>query len=86
MGKKIRLKDETKELFYGVGLLLLGVLAFVWVANKQHDVESNADKNGFVKVSDKAQQLFTVVSTNGTQTRTQAWSLKDLVLEQAGEG
>ena len=48
MGKKIRLKDETKELLYGVGLLLLGVLAFVWVANKQHDVESNADNNGFV--------------------------------------
>jgi len=48
MGKKIRLKDETKELLYGVGLLLLGVLAFVWVVNKQHDVESNADKNGFV--------------------------------------
>ena len=48
MGKKIRLKDETKELLYGVGLLLLGALAFVWVANKQHDVESSADKNGFI--------------------------------------
>lgn len=48
MGKKIRLKDETKELFYGVGLLLLGLLAFIWVVNKQHDVESNADKDGFI--------------------------------------
>lgn len=50
------------------------------------EIIADPDKNGFVKVSDKAQQLFTVVSTNGTQTRTKAYSLRDLVLEEAGEG
>ena len=50
------------------------------------EIINDPDKNGFVKVSDKAQQLFTVVSTNGTQTRTKAYSLADLVLEEAGEG
>lgn len=50
------------------------------------EIINDPDKNGVVKISDKAQQLFTVVSTNGTQTRTQAWSLADLVLEEAGEG
>lgn len=50
------------------------------------EIINDPDKNGFVKVTDKAQQLFTVVSTNGTQTRTKAYSLKDLVFEEAGEG
>jgi len=50
------------------------------------EIINDPDKNGFVKVSDKNQQLFTIVSTNGTQTRTKAYSLKDLVLEEAGEG
>ena len=50
------------------------------------EILTDPDKNGFVKVSDKNQQLFTIVSTNGTQTRTKAYSLRDLVLEEAGEG
>ena len=50
------------------------------------EIINDPDKNGFVKVSDKNQQLFTIVSTNGTQTRTKAYSLADLVLEEAGEG
>ena len=50
------------------------------------EIINDPDKNGFVKVTDKAQQLFTIVSTNGTQTRTKAYSLADLVLEEAGEG
>ena len=50
------------------------------------EIIADPDKNGFVKISDKNEQLFTVVSTNGTQTRTKAYSLKDLVLEEAGEG
>jgi hypothetical protein len=50
------------------------------------EIITDADKNGICKVTDKNQQLFTVVSTNGTQTRTKAYSLKDLVLEEAGEG
>ena len=50
------------------------------------EIINDPDKNGFVKVNDKNQQLFTVVSTNGTQTRTKAYSLADLVLEEGGEG
>ena len=50
------------------------------------EIINDPDKNGICKVTDKAQQLFTVVSTNGTQTRTKAYSLADLVLEDAGEG
>lgn len=50
------------------------------------EIINDPDKNGVFKVSDKAQQLFTVVSTNGTQTRTKAYSLADLVLEEAGVG
>ena len=50
------------------------------------EIINDPDKNGIVKISDKNQQLFTIVSTNGTQTRTKAYSLADLVLEEAGEG
>ena len=50
------------------------------------EIINDPDKNGFCKVNDKNQQLFTIVSTNGTQTRTKAYSLADLVLEDAGEG
>lgn len=50
------------------------------------EIINDPDKNGICKVSDKNQQLFTIVSTNGTQTRTKAYSLADLVLEPAGEG
>ena len=50
------------------------------------EIISDPDKNGIVKINDKNQQLFTVVSTNGTQTRTKAWSLADLVLEAPTQG
>lgn len=50
------------------------------------EILNDPDKNGFVKVSDKAQQLFTIVSTKGGVTKTKAYSLADLVLEEAGEG
>lgn len=50
------------------------------------EIIDDPDKNGFVKVSDKAQQLFTIVSTKGGVTKTKAYSLADLVLEEAGEG
>lgn len=50
------------------------------------EIIEDPDKNGFVKVSDKAQQLFTIVSTKGGVTKTKAYSLADLVLEEAGEG
>lgn len=50
------------------------------------EIINDPDKNGFVKVSDKAQQLFTIVSTKGGVTKTKAYSLADLVLEESGEG
>ena len=50
------------------------------------EIINDPDKNGICKVTDKNSQLFTIVSTNGTQTRTKAYSLADLVLEEAGEG
>ena len=50
------------------------------------EIISDPDKNGICKVSDKAQQLFTIVSTKGGVTKTKAYSLADLVLEEAGEG
>ena len=50
------------------------------------EIINDPDKNGFVKVSDKAQQLFTIVSTKGGVTKTKAYSLASLVLEDAGEG
>lgn len=50
------------------------------------EIIEDPDKNGFVKVSDKAQQLFTIVSTKGGVTKTKAYSLAELVLEEQGEG
>ena len=50
------------------------------------EILNDPDKNGFVKVSDKAQQLFTIVSTKGGVTKTKAYNLSSLVLEDAGEG
>ena len=49
------------------------------------EIIEDPDKNGIVKVTDKAQQLFTIVSTKGGVTKTKAYSLADLVLE-TGEG
>lgn len=50
------------------------------------EIINDADKNGICKVTDKNSQLFTVVQTDGTQTKTQAWSLAGLTFEEAGEG
>lgn len=50
------------------------------------EIINDADKNGICKVTDKNQQLFTVIWTDGTQTRTRAYGLSGLVLEEAGEG
>ena len=50
------------------------------------EIINDADKNGIVKVTDKAQQLFTIIQSDGTHTRTQAFSLSGLELEVAGEG
>ena len=50
------------------------------------EITTDDTKNGICKVTDKAQQLFTIVSTKGGVTKTKAYSLADLVLETAGEG
>lgn len=47
------------------------------------------DKNGIVKISDKALQKFVIKQTDGTHTKTQAFDLTGLVLaepEEEGEG
>lgn len=50
------------------------------------EIIDDPDKNGIMKVTDKNQQLFTIVQTDGTNTKTQAFNLSALVLEEAGEG
>ena len=51
------------------------------------EIIEDPDKNGICKVTDKAQQLFTIVSTKGGVTKTKAYNLTDLVLEEpAAEG
>ena len=50
------------------------------------DIIDDPDKNGVFKVTDKNIQIFKIVQTDGTHTKTQAWNLKDLVLEEEGEG
>lgn len=45
------------------------------------DIVPDPDKNGAFKITDKENQKFKVVSTDGTNTTTQVFSLKDLVLE-----
>lgn len=50
------------------------------------EIIDDPDKNGVFKVTDKNQQIFTVIQTDGTHTKKQAWNLKDLILEDAGEG
>lgn len=46
------------------------------------EIIEDPDKNGICKVTDKAQQLFTIVSTKGGVTKTKAYNLADLVLEE----
>lgn len=50
------------------------------------EIISDPDKNGVCKVTDKNLQLFTVIWTDGTQTKERAYSLAGLELEEAGEG
>lgn len=50
------------------------------------EIIEDADKNGTVKISDKNQQLFTIIQTDGTHSKKQAFNLSALVLEEAGEG
>lgn len=50
------------------------------------EIINDPDKNGVCKVTDKNAQLFTVVQKKGTETKTQAWSLAGLELEDEAEG
>lgn len=50
------------------------------------EILNDPDKNGVCKVTDKNLQKFTVVWTNGTETKTRAYNLGDLVLEEVGVG
>ena len=50
------------------------------------EITTDDTKNGICKVTDKAQQLFTIVSTKGGVTKIKAYNLSSLVLEEAGEG
>ena len=50
------------------------------------EIINDPDKNGVCKVTDKNAQIFTVIQKKGTETKTQAWSLAGLELEEAGEG
>lgn len=45
------------------------------------EVLNDPDKNGVFKVTNKDNQVFKVVATDGTYTRTETYSLADLVCE-----
>ena len=45
------------------------------------EVKTDPDKNGVFKISDKFNQTFKILYTNGTTTDTKSFSLRDLVLE-----
>lgn len=45
------------------------------------EIINDPDKNGVAKITDKLNQQFTVVTSDGTNTVTRYYSLKDLVLE-----
>ena len=45
------------------------------------EVTTDPDKNGVFKISDKYHQTFKIVYTDGTNTGTKSYSLRDLVLE-----
>ena len=46
------------------------------------EIINDPDKNGIAKVSDKALQKFVIVQTKGTETKTQAFDLTGLTLEE----
>lgn len=50
------------------------------------EIINDPDKNGVCKVTDKNLQKFTVVWTDGSQTKSRAYNLGDLVLEEQGVG
>lgn len=45
---------------------------------------NDPDKNGVFKITDKNAQCFKVVSTKGTQTKTDTYYLSSLTLEDRG--
>lgn len=47
------------------------------------EIIDDPDKNGAFKVTDKDTQVFKVIQTDGTSTKTQIFNLSDLVLESA---
>lgn len=47
------------------------------------EIISDPDKNGVFKITDTNTQVFKVVSTDGTNTRTQVLDLSGLTLEKA---
>lgn len=46
------------------------------------EIINDPDKNGIVKIADKALQKFVIVQTNGTVTKKQAYNLTGLILEE----
>lgn len=47
------------------------------------EIINDPDKNGVFKITDKDEQKFVVVITDGTQTTTQEFDLSGLTLEEA---
>lgn len=47
------------------------------------EIIDDPDKNGAFKITDKDEQVFKVVSTDGTYTTTDTYNLSDLVCEEA---
>lgn len=45
------------------------------------EITTDPDKNGAFKITDKANQVFKVVTTDGTNTRVQIFDLSGLTLE-----
>lgn len=46
------------------------------------EIIDDPDKNGVFKVSDKDAQVFKIVQTDGTNTKTQVFNLNGLVCEE----
>lgn len=47
------------------------------------EIINDPDKNGVFKITDKDEQKFVVIITDGTQTTTQEFDLSGLTLEEA---
>lgn len=48
------------------------------------EIIDDPDKDGGFKITDKDTQVFKVVQSNGTKTKTQTFSLSGLTLQSAG--